>query len=263
MLKINIVGGTGIMGKIHSRVLREQGHEVTLTGRNSTPSPIEAAKVSDITIISVPLAVTEETIKKVAPFCKAITDFSSVKLKPLEWMKKYSPEDCEIVGLHPLYGETESIKEKTMVVCKTERTRSICNELIASFSKAGAEMFELTPEKHDLVVNGLAQNSRTILLETFGELLQKHNVNINELYHLSPPPTRILLDLLARQVNPPNDEMYSSMKKLNPFQDSIKAELREALENKTEISSPEKIREFFGDELKNAQERAKKIVNSS
>ena len=61
---INIAGGTGIMGKVHKPMLESQGHEVILSGRSTTPDMLEATKISDLTIVSVPIPHTEEIIKK-------------------------------------------------------------------------------------------------------------------------------------------------------------------------------------------------------
>ncbi len=259
-MKINLVGGSGVMGKIHTKVFLEQGHQVIITGRDTQIKPEEAAKTCDITIISVPLEVTQQVIQSVAPFCKTIADFSSVKEKPVEWMIKYAPKDCEILGLHPLYGETQTIKGKTIIACQTKSTGKICLELIEILKNAGAEIIEMTPQKHDLIVNGLAQNARTTLLETFGRILIENKIDIEEFYKISPPPTKIILDLLARQSNESNDELYASMKNLNQQQDKINESLKNALNETINKSEPEKTRELFGKELKEAQERAKKLI---
>ena len=259
-MRINLVGGRGDMGKIHSKVFEELGHEVIITGRSSNPTPIEAAKISDITIISVPLSETEEIIKQVAPHAKAIVDFSSVKMKPMEWMLKYSKKDTEVAGLHPLYGETDSIKDKTIVFCKTEKTGKTCNVLVKILKQAGANIIEMTPEEHDLKVNGLSQNARTIILETFGAILNKNKIDVESFYKISPPPTRLILDLLARQSNEKNDEMYESMKKLNPKQEEINKELLECLAQVIKEQNPQNIRDLFGKELKSAQDRVKREI---
>jgi prephenate dehydrogenase len=260
-MRINLVGGSGIMGKIHAKVFTEQGHQVSITGRNSQVKPEEAAKTCDITIISVPLEVTQQVIQSVAPFCKAIADFSSVKEKPIEWMKQYAPKDCEILGLHPLYGETSTISGKTIIACKTNTSSKNCLELIEILKNAGAEIIEMTPQKHDLVVNGLAQNARTTLVETFGRILIENKIDIEEFYKISPPPTKIILDLLARQSNVSNDELYASMKNLNNQQDKINESLKNALKETITSSQPQETRKLFDNELKNAQDRAKKYIN--
>jgi len=261
-MKINIVGGSGVMGRVHSRVFEYSGHKTIITGRSSEVSPESAAKECDITIISVPLSATEETIKKVAPHAKAIVDFSSVKIKPIEWMKKYSSQNSEVAGLHPLYGEADSIKCRSIVFCKTEKTGKNCLELVEILKKAGgAKIIEISPEEHDLYVNGIAQNVRTILLESFGKMVLNKKIDIKKFYDISPPPTKIILDLLARQANEANDEMYSSMKKLNPLQEELNKEIKKILEETILKQNPAEIRDFFGEAIKSAQQRADKRID--
>src|SRR3989344_324312 len=125
-MKINIVGGSGIMGSVHSQVFESLGHEVIISGRNSNPSIEESSINSDVTIISVPITAVEEVIKRVAPHCKALLDFTSVKTKPLKLMLEYSNRECEVAGLHPLYGPVSSIKGRTIIYCKTEKSGKTC-----------------------------------------------------------------------------------------------------------------------------------------
>ena len=142
---INIVGGRGVMGSMHKRIFEKYGHEVIISGRASNPSIEEAAKQSDISIISVPISATEETIRKVALYCKAIADFTSFKKMPIDAMLKYTKKGAEVVGIHPLYGNVDSISGQTIIVCKTPRTGKICNELIECLKKEGATIIEMSP----------------------------------------------------------------------------------------------------------------------
>ncbi len=258
-MKINIVGGSGIMGSVHKPVLEAAGHKVIISGRNSTPTMEEAAQNSDLTIISVPIPVTEDVIKKIASHCTAIMDFTSLKNFPLNAMLKYSPKNCEVGGLHPLYGSVSSIKDETVIYCPTERSGKKCQEIIDALKLAGAEIITATPEEHDLKI-ALTQNARIKILEAYALLIKDSKMTIEEAYKFSPPPTKKILDLIARQVNENNDEMYKAMQKYNPSDKKIKENLIKILKNPE--NAPEKIRELFNDNLKSAQERAKKAIEN-
>lgn len=261
-LTINIIGGSGEMGQTHKKVFEQAGFKVIISGRNSSPSIEEATKMSDVTIISVPIDATQETIKKVAPYAKALMDFTSVKVNPVKWMIEYSNPDCEVCGLHPLYAGCDSIKGKTIIACSTEKTGEKCKSVIESLEKAGATIKEMRAEEHDLIVNGLAQDFRTFMLQSYATLAEKINISLEELYQISPPPTKILLDLLARQVNPKNDSMYEEMRKNNPFFDFLLEESIKLNKNKS-LTSPEKIRKSFGNQLEKSQEKAKKYIEEN
>lgn len=86
------------MGQVHKPLFEKEGHTVIISGRNSTPDIETAAEQADLTIISVPIPVTSEIIKKIASKCKAIMDFTSLKTFPISDMLKYSRQDCEVGG---------------------------------------------------------------------------------------------------------------------------------------------------------------------
>lgn len=254
---INIAGGTGPMGRTHTPVFEAAGHRVVISGRKTKPNLEEAAQNSDLTIISVPIHYTEAMIQTLAPYCSAIMDFTGLKKFPVDAMLKYSKPDCEVGGLHPLYGELSSIRGESVVYCPTSRSGSRCNQVVKSLMQAGAKIIIQTPEEHDFKM-ALTQISRIKLLEAYALLLENTQVPIKELYNLSPPPTKIILDLIARQFNSGNDDMYREMSQFNPFAIGIEQKLQTMLVNLDNI--PKKIREYFREELKPAQERAKKLI---
>ncbi|MFH1307606.1 MAG: prephenate dehydrogenase/arogenate dehydrogenase family protein [archaeon] len=263
MKKINIIGGSGIMGQIHKKIFEEAGYEVIISGRNSVPSIEDAAKNSDLTIVSVPISATEEVIKKAAPNCKAIMDFTGLKIFPVKTMLKYSDENCEVAGLHPMYGNVDSIKGRSIIYCKTEKTGKKCEEVVKCLKQAGAKIKEMTPERHDLIVSALSQNIRSEILEAYSLLMEDYGISAEDLYEIASPLTKIILDAIARQVNPKNDEMYREMRKFNPFEEEIKDRFLKNLEKVNEKDIPEKVRKLFGDKLGEAQERAKKYTNEN
>ncbi|MBI2046907.1 prephenate dehydrogenase/arogenate dehydrogenase family protein [Candidatus Pacearchaeota archaeon] len=261
-MKINIAGGRGLVGRIHQPIFENAGHEVIISGRKTSPNLEEAAKICDLTIVSVPINAARESIKIVAPYCTAIMDFTTTKILPVNAMLKYTSKDCEVGGLHPLYGDVSSIKGRTIIYCPTKRSGKKCEEIVKNLEQAGAKIKQMSPEQNDLLVAGFLQNARTRFLEAYGLLLKRTGLTIQELYEISPPPTRILLDLIARQVNEKNDKLYNDMRKFNPKDYEIKKQLenciKEVLQNP--VYNPRQIRELFGNELEKAQKRIKDLI---
>ena len=252
---INIVGGSGIMGGVHQPIFEKAGHKVILSGRNSSPSIEEASKLADLTIVTVPIPYTLETIKKVAPLCKALVDFTGVKTAPIKAMLEFSQPACEVMGLHPLYGQVESVAGRTVVYCPTERTGDKCKALLEVFENEGAIIKAMEPPEHDRFMD-VIQNQRVEMLKEYVTELIKKGLTIKEAYRLAPPHTKILLDLIARQVSIDNQGLYEAMRDFNEFGDCKKNIKKETL-------TPEEIREFFGEELEPAQQRARKYVQLS
>jgi prephenate dehydrogenase len=262
-MKINIAGGRGLMGQIHKPILENKGHEIIISGRTSNPGLEKAAEISDLTIVSVPIHATEQTIEKVAPYCSAIMDFTSLKTNPINEMLKYSPENCEVAGLHPLYGNVKSIKGRTVIYCQTQKTGEKCNQIIDDLKNEGAIIKKMDPEYHDSVVLGIAQNQRVLLLNAFGKLIERTGLSFKEFYEISPPPTQIMLDLLARQSDKGNDEMYKLMRTQNPTQKEVDNWLKQNLESGIENNlTPEDIRAIYGQELIYHQKKAKKLIDN-
>ena len=260
-MKINIAGGSGIMGKVHKPIFESAGYEVIISGRTSSPSLEEAAKISDLTIVSVPIPATEEIIKRVAPYCSALMDFTGLKVFPIKAMMEYSNENCEVGGLHPLYGERLG---RTVVYCPTNRSGDRCNMVIDAFEKSGVKIKKMDAQSHDLFVGGIAQNARLILFEAFAGLLERYNLSAEDLYEISPPPTKILLDLLSRQVDERYDSLYKDMRDYNPSTKEITQYLANVLNSPRPENTPKKIRALFGESLlKEAQNKARLLIDKS
>ena len=260
-----MVGGSGAMGRTHGPELEMQGHEVIISGRNSKMTPIEAAKVADMTIISVPIRNTEQAIREVAPYSKAIMDFTGIKVLPLKWMEKYSKPGSEIGGLHPLYAEGKSLADKTIIYCPTERSGKKCGEILSSFEKQGAYVERMNADKHDYLM-AFVQNLRRSVLSGYGLALSRLEDEIGldceTIYKCSPSPTQKILISLARQSDSKNDEMYRDMREFNPYQRRVDEIFKDCFWNANHREdTPDKIRDFFGEFLEKAQNMAKSYIN--
>lgn len=262
-MKINFVGGRGEMGRVHKPVFEAAGHEVYVTGRNSKVTPIDAAKMCDMTIISVPIRYTRETIERVAPYAQAIMDLTGIKTFPLEAMLKYAKPDAEVGGLHPAYGEVGSIDGRNVYYCPTERSGERCRAVVSAFRKAGAEIIEISPEEHDFVYAGIGQYARIILLEAYMKFLQRNEIRLDNFYRNSTPPTATLLKLVARQVDEDKDDLYQDMRSFNPFAKQIGRGLSRCLRDVLRNGmSPKEVRKMFGKAaLDLAQKSCARIIN--
>ncbi len=244
---INLAGGRGIMGKTHKPIFKKAGYRVIVSGRKTKLSLEKAADIADVTIISVPISATEEIIQRVAPYSKALIDVTGVKVLPVEWMLKYSNQNCEVMGMHPLYKNF--YKGATIVACPTKRTGEKCRSILSVLCQAGAKIKVMTPKEHDEYMD-ITQNRRVAKLMELGEEIIHKGISVEDAYDLSPKPSKILLDLLARQVDEENDDLYGEMAEYNFF---TKRKLKSRI-------SPREVRDWFGEKLKPAQRRADKYI---
>ena len=257
-MRINLAGGSGPMGKVHRPMFEAAEFEVIVSGRNPDPtngvwSFEEGAENSDITIVTVPIRATEEIIKRVGPYCTgALMDFTGIKGFPMRTMNSVARADTEFGGLHPMYGEVPSIKGENVIYCPSVRSRELCEKVIGAFRNAGANITQMNSRQHDQLMHAV-QNERIRAMQMQVAKLRETRLNIGDLYQISPPPTRMLIDLVARQIHPKNDNLYEDMLQFNP--NSI------AHKPGSYIRFAQATREFFGNEfLKRAQARATELM---
>ena len=86
---IAVIGGHGQIGKILGRLFGDLGHRVLISDVNTSLSATDAAAAADVTIISVPIDVTESVIRAVGPHVPPhglLMDVTSVKEAPVSAM---------------------------------------------------------------------------------------------------------------------------------------------------------------------------------
>jgi len=198
---------------------------------------------SDIVIFSVPINKLEEALKNVAPHLPpgcVVTDFSSVKILPMQIMEKYCPAQVSaVVGAHPLFGpeskeNTEnnspglnnrflqkelSNSEKSVAIVPGKRSGTdYVNMVDALFKLAGCITFTCTAEEHDravAVIQGLNFISNLAYFSTAADL--------PELDRFITPSFRRRL-YAARTMLTDDAQLFVNIARHTP-------QLREALEN--------------------------------
>lgn len=264
-MKFNLVGGRGKFTRLFVPVFRKAGHRVIVTGRTSDPSPVEAAIECDLTIVSVPIPVTERVIREVAPYAPAIMDLTSVKTLPMRWMMKYTGLETEVCGLHPDFGVVKNIHGRRILCCETDRTGERCEEGLDALKKGGAIIEKVTPRQNDLKVNGYSTYARYLTICSYMKFLSNHyGTNLRDFYNnWATALTRPLLNLAARQAAVENDLLFSSMRQYNPFAEDIGEQFLEAARDVVRRGMKGRdMRCMYGrDMLKRCQKSSAKIVN--
>lgn len=105
-------------------------------------------------IYCVPVQYLEQVLQQTASMIKpnaVCVDVSSVKVKPVELMKKYLPETVDIVGTHPLFGPQSGkngINGLNIVLCPV-RTNKVRNFERFFLYELHLNVLVRTPELHD------------------------------------------------------------------------------------------------------------------
>ena len=115
---------------------------------------LDEALSKEIVLFGVPVQYLEELLIEVKDRINPnalVLDVSSVKIKPIDLIKKYLPDSVDIVGLHPLFGPQSGkygIEGLNLVVCyvRTRHTNWIHNFFA---NELKLNVLERTPELHD------------------------------------------------------------------------------------------------------------------
>jgi prephenate dehydrogenase len=109
---------------------------------------------AELLVLAVPVQDMEDVLRELAGLsvaAKMAFDVGSVKVKPMQLLPRYLPDDADIVGLHPMFGPQsgrDGIAGLKIVVCpqRTSRLDSVLDFLSETL---GLEALVMTPEEHD------------------------------------------------------------------------------------------------------------------
>jgi len=273
-MKIAIVGGAGKFGQ-HMAQNLEENHQILISDANKEKAEKlarenqwvygenkEIASEADCVIISVPIKHTVDVIHEVGPHISEdtlITDVTSVKVKPVEAMKEYSDE---VLGMHPMYAPTNSIKGQKIVLCPAKGDKW---EIMRDFWETkGAETHITDIETHDKamsIVQGLMHFSELVVAET----IRKSEMTGDNIEDYSSPVYQLITDLTARMLNQ-KSELYGSIQSENPENEEIRQNfIKSAEELRETVTDEEKFSEKFeelGEEfnLADAQSRTDSVI---
>jgi chorismate mutase/prephenate dehydrogenase len=195
---ILIVGSRGMMGSLYSRIAKQTGHNVYGIDKHNWFELEELAPKLDLVIVSVPINVTEEVIKRIAPKLEKDTilaDFTSNKTKPIRAM-----EECHegpVLGLHPMHGpDVQNLSKQLMVVCPVRKPEA--SQWVIDQAKLwGMRVVEADAEKHDHVMH-MVQGLRHFVALLHGSFMKTYDLKPGDILDYSSPIYRAELMMTGR-----------------------------------------------------------------
>jgi len=232
--KIAVVGGAGAMGSFLARFLGEQGHDVVVADVDTDVTPERAAGEADVVIVSVPIRVTEEVIRRVGPLVREdglLMDVTSLKEAPVRTMLEASR--CEVIGAHPMFAPSVgSVHRQVVALCPARGDRWpgwVRGVLLGQ----GGEVIECTPEEHDRAMS-VIQVLRHAATIAFGRALRDLGVDIDESLRYSSPIYRLELIMTGRLFGQ-DPELYADLGLGNAHRREAVDALEAAVEGIAEI----------------------------
>jgi prephenate dehydrogenase len=195
-------------------------------GDHESLSSLEEVCASDIILFAVPAQNFESACQMVLPHINKktlIADVSSVKIRPLETLKNYFPEN-EILGTHPIFGPQSGkhgLLNLPLVLTNVSWTPEHYLQVKSFLShELGLHIIEKTPEEHDremAQVQGLAH--------FIGRALSELRVTEYETSTMSYRHLLELRDLLQED----SWELFKTIENENPYASEVRRNFLEAL----------------------------------
>ena len=266
---VGIIGGAGQMGRFFKKFFEKNNCEVLVASRKTKLKIEDCAKLSDIVLISVPIEVTVDVIRKIAPYVNKkslLIDATSIKKMPIEAMLHYSK--CEVIGMHPVFGpNVSSLKNQTIVLCPV-RSKKWIMWLRNIFEKNKAKIKIASPDKHDemmSVIQGLNHFSTLSVAHAMKNL----GISVKESLEYTSPVYKLRMAMVGRILNQ-NPNLYANIVMMNPknkkalkaYAESSK-KLQKIIENKDKkefLKYFNECAEFFGGFSKEAEELSDYLI---
>ena len=233
-MRVSIIGGTDGLGKWFARFLKSRGFDVIVTGRDVnkgknvekelgvtfTRDNVEATKKGDVVIVAVPINVTEDVIKEVAPHVREgslLMDITSIKEIPAKTMEEYVREGVCVIPTHPMFGpSTPSLKRQVVILTPSEKHMSNpWFKKVKDFLEGeGARVVIMSPREHDRVM-GVIQGLTHYAYIALGTTLKELNVDIKESRKYASPIYELMINIIGRIIGQ-NPYLYADIQMYNP-----------------------------------------------
>jgi chorismate mutase/prephenate dehydrogenase len=219
-LTIAVIGGRGAMGALVARMFGDLGHSVLVADHETDLKPGDAAQVADVTVISVPIDVTEQVIREVGPRIRPeslLMDVTSVKSEPVRAM--LAATGAGVVGTHPMFGPSvHSLQGQRVVICRGREDRW-AQWVSAMFTARGLAVVETTPEHHDRMM-ATVQVLTHFQTQVHGLTLARLGAPLTESLRFTSPAYLMELYMGARHFAQSAD-LYGPIEMKNPATPSV------------------------------------------
>ena len=194
---IVIIGGNGQMGRLFAQLFTLSGYEVKTLGSKTMHQASQVVADAAAVIVTVPINKTCEIIRQLPTLPKncILTDFTSIKVKPLQAMLEKHPGP--VVGLHPMFGpDVPNLAKQIIVYCEGREPEKY-QWLIDQMRIWGANLCAINAKEHDKCMSFI-QALRHFTSFSYGVNLQQEHVDLEKLIALSSPIYRLELMMVGR-----------------------------------------------------------------
>ena len=215
-MQVAVIGGTRGLGKWIANFLKKKGYKVIITGRNSimgeaiaskigvsyTSDNIKASSDSDVVILSLPIDLTPQTIKEIAPHIRKgflLLDVTSVKELPAKVMYEHAPEGVEVLPTHPMFGPRVRSLDGQVVVLTPKNHGQWYQKVVDFLETEQARVLVTTPEDHDRMMS-IVQGLTHFAYISVASAIERMKIDVKQSRNFASPIYSLMLDMIARIV---------------------------------------------------------------
>lgn len=222
MTSVGIIG-YGDFGQLTAGSLKDT-LSVKVYSRNSEKVPeelrasLEEVCACDYVVPTIPLGAYDTVLSEVARHIgvqSVIVDICSVKVKPVEFIKKHLPSN-KLVATHPLFGPQtveNGLQNLTFVVCEDVSDPGQARIVTDFAAELGLKVVSMSAEQHD---REMAQ----VHALTFFVARTLLNMNVSDV-ELKTPSFEKLLSLIELERSH-SQELFDTIQGGNPFAGEIR-----------------------------------------
>lgn len=176
--------GTGDMSKWFADRLENEGYRILMTGRSTELRPEEMIPEVDVVVVCVPISATSDTVRKYGPLVgegKALILLAGESEETLDTAIEVTSDDVEVLLVHNLWGpQAATMKDKNAIVVRTPRSGKLCNEFETFLYKHGADIYQDSAARHDLLM-GIGQKLPTVISVALAMTLDEHGITSDDI----------------------------------------------------------------------------------
>lgn len=212
---VAIIGGRGKIGGVMARLFADLGHRVLIADVDTEVSPVDAAAIADVVVISVPIDVTEAVIREVGPHVREealLMDVTSVKEAPMRAMLESTR--ASVLGTHPMFGPSvHTLQGQRVVLCRG-RGDAWADWIAQTFVARGLVLTETTPRQHDRAMS-VVQVLNHFQTQVLGLTLARLGIPLEETLRFTSPAYLLELYVAARHFAQ-SPALYGPIEMRNP-----------------------------------------------
>ncbi len=267
---VAVIGARGEFGQLLVRLFGDLGHHVLSVDIDTPLTPSAAAAMADVTVVCVPIGVTEQVIAEVGPHVRddaLLMDVTSIKSAPVSAMLAHTR--ASVVGTHPMFGPgVHTLQGQRVVLCEG-RGRDWYEWVRQAFASRGLNIAEATAEQHDTAMS-VVQVLTHFQTQVLGLTLARLGIPIAETRPYTSPAYLLELYVAARHFAQ-SSALYGPIEMLNPRTADVTAAFTSATRDLAGILADgdqtrfdavfEEVRGYFGEFTGEALEQSRFLID--